>query len=57
VNFFLEDESLGKFRAEETVRLLEELNPDAKGTAIKEVSGRIKYILCHATHANTLFSL
>ena len=38
VNFFLEDESLGKFRAEETVRLLEELNPDAKGTAIKEVS-------------------
>lgn len=38
VNFFLEDESLGKFRAEETVRLLEELNPDAKGTAVKEVS-------------------
>lgn len=38
VNFFLEDESLGKFRAEETVRLLVELNPDVKGTAVKEVS-------------------
>jgi amyloid beta precursor protein binding protein 1 len=38
VNFFLEDESLGKFRAEETVRLLLELNPDVKGTAVKEVS-------------------
>ncbi|KAM0716965.1 hypothetical protein Q7P37_006817 [Cladosporium fusiforme] len=36
VNFFLEDESLGKFRAEETVRLLQELNPDVKGTAINE---------------------
>jgi hypothetical protein len=41
VNFFLEDESLGKFRAEETVRLLEELNPDAKGTAINEVSEKL----------------
>jgi NEDD8-activating enzyme E1 regulatory subunit len=37
VNFFLEDESLGKFRADETVRLLMELNPDVKGHAIKEV--------------------
>lgn len=37
VNFFLEHESVGKFRAEETVRLLQELNPDVKGTAIKEV--------------------
>lgn len=37
VNFFLDDDSLGKFRAEETVRLLEELNPDVKGTAVKEV--------------------
>lgn len=37
VNFFLDDDSLGKFRAEETVKLLEELNPDVKGTAITEV--------------------
>lgn len=37
VNFFLERESLGTFRAEETVRLLQELNPDVKGTAVKEV--------------------
>lgn len=40
VNFFLEDESLGKLRADETVRLLEELNPDVKGYAIKEVCGK-----------------
>ncbi|KAL2870658.1 NEDD8-activating enzyme E1 regulatory subunit [Aspergillus lucknowensis] len=31
VNFFLEDESLGKSRAEETCRLLKELNPDVEG--------------------------
>jgi hypothetical protein len=40
---------LGKFRAEETVRLLEELNPDAKGNAIKEVSERIECALYNAT--------
>lgn len=39
VNFFLDDDSLGKFRAEETVKLLQELNPDVKGTAITEVGG------------------
>ncbi|CEL09451.1 Putative Complex: human APP-BP1 binds to the amyloid protein [Aspergillus calidoustus] len=32
VNFFLEDESLGKSRAEETCRLLKELNPDVEGS-------------------------
>jgi amyloid beta precursor protein binding protein 1 len=37
VNFFLEDASLGKFRAEETTRLLKELNPDVDGHAITEV--------------------
>ncbi|KAF2772706.1 hypothetical protein EJ03DRAFT_324254 [Teratosphaeria nubilosa] len=36
VNFFLDDESLGKFRAEETVRLLKELNPGVEGHAITE---------------------
>lgn len=40
VNFFLEESSLGKYRAEETCRLLQELNPDVKGNAITEVSGR-----------------
>lgn len=46
VNFFLEDESLGKFRAEETVRLLKELNPDVEGTAIKEVSsGDLQWVV------------
>lgn len=38
VNFFLEDASLGKFRAAETVRLLEELNPGVRGHAVTEVS-------------------
>ncbi|PWY68411.1 ubiquitin-like activating enzyme [Aspergillus heteromorphus CBS 117.55] len=32
VNFFLEEASLGKSRAEETCRLLRELNPDVEGT-------------------------
>ncbi|KAL3479323.1 hypothetical protein BJX99DRAFT_222380 [Aspergillus californicus] len=31
VNFFLENDSLGKSRAEETCRLLKELNPDVDG--------------------------
>ena len=37
VNFFLEDSSLGKSRAEETVKYLVELNPDVKGHHISEV--------------------
>jgi len=37
VNFFLEDEDLGHFRAESCARLLQELNPDVQGHAIKEV--------------------
>ena len=37
VNFFLDDDSLGKFRADETVRMLMELNPGVKGCAVKEV--------------------
>jgi amyloid beta precursor protein binding protein 1 len=32
VNFFLENESLGRSRAEETCRLLKELNPDVEGS-------------------------
>lgn len=36
VNFFLEVDSLGKSRAEEMKRLLEELNPDVSGHAISE---------------------
>ena len=31
INFFLEPDSLGKSRAHETVRLLQELNPDVEG--------------------------
>ena len=37
VNFFLEESSLGKSRAEETCRYLRELNPDVQGHAISEV--------------------
>ncbi|KAL9622540.1 MAG: hypothetical protein Q9160_003037 [Pyrenula sp. 1 TL-2023] len=36
INFFLEAGSFGKSRAEESVRLLEELNPDVKGHAISQ---------------------
>ena len=38
INFFVEASSLGKSRAEECTRLLEELNPDVKGHAIPKVS-------------------
>ena len=37
VNFFLEEESLGKSRAEETCKYLQELNPEVTGNAIKKV--------------------
>ena len=37
VNFFLEEESLGKSRAEETCRLLRELNPDVEGNCQSKV--------------------
>lgn len=36
VNFFLEEESLGKSRADETCRLLRELNPDVQGYSYSE---------------------
>lgn len=38
VNFFLEESSLGKSRAEECCKLLNELNSDVRGSAIAEVS-------------------
>lgn len=37
VNFFLEESSLGKSRAEETCRLLRELNPEVDGSYEQEV--------------------
>ena len=37
VNFFLDEESLGKSRAEETCKFLRELNPDVAGGYYKEV--------------------
>lgn len=37
VNFFLEDQHLGGFRAEHTTNLLKELNPEVEGHAITEV--------------------
>ncbi|KAH0259249.1 hypothetical protein KCU91_g15315, partial [Aureobasidium melanogenum] len=36
VNFFLDESTLGTFRAESTRRLLQELNPDVQGHAITE---------------------
>ena len=37
VNFFLEESSLGRWRAEETGRFLQELNPEVAITALKGV--------------------
>ena len=37
VNFFLDESSLGKSRAEQTVKFLQELNPDVEGHHIEEV--------------------
>lgn len=37
VNFFLEEDSLGKSRAQETCRLLKELNPDVEGNSETKV--------------------
>lgn len=37
VNFFLEEEHLGGYRAEHTCSLLKELNPDVDGHFITEV--------------------
>lgn len=37
VNFFLEEDSLGKSRADETCRLLRELNPDVQGHSYSKV--------------------
>ena len=38
VNFFLEEEHLGGFRAEHSCNLLKELNPDVQGSFVTEVS-------------------
>ena len=37
VNFFLEEESLGKSRAQECCKYLQELNPEVKGLDIQDV--------------------
>lgn len=37
VNFFLEEGSLGKSRAEETRKYLQELNPEVNGYAVQKV--------------------
>ena len=40
VNFFLEDQHLGGYRAEHTCNLLKELNPDVEGNYVTEVRQR-----------------
>ncbi|GAD94780.1 ubiquitin-like activating enzyme [Paecilomyces variotii No. 5] len=58
VNFFLEEDSLGKPRAEETCRLLKELNPDVDGSFYKERPGFLQehklVILSGPTNSSTL---
>lgn len=38
VNFFLDEDSIERSRAEETCKFLMELNPEVKGYAVEEVS-------------------
>jgi len=45
VNFFLDPSSLGKSRAEESVKFLCELNVDVKGNALVTVSSLFPFIL------------
>jgi len=47
VNFFLDEDSIGKSRAERTAALLGELNPDVRGDYIEDV----------CDHAGNLFAL
>lgn len=47
VNFFLEEEDIGRSRAESCARLLQELNPDVQGHSIKEV--RVFHLRLHQT--------
>lgn len=44
VNFFLEEESLGRSRAEQCVKLLQELNPDVMGDWYPKHQARFKPI-------------
>ncbi len=41
VNFFLDEDSLGGFRAEHSCNSLQELNPDVGGSCITEVNAAI----------------
>jgi len=41
-NFFLDEDSLGKSRAERTAALLEELNPDVSGSFMDDVGVNLK---------------
>ena len=41
VNFFLDEDSMGRSRAEETCNFLKELNPEVNGYAVDEVGNWI----------------
>lgn len=49
VNFFLEEEHVGGYRAEHTCNLLKELNPDVQGHYITEVRS-IHHGFCQCTY-------
>ena len=42
-NFFLAEDSLGKSRAQEACNFLRELNPEVRGSGIREVSGTVRW--------------
>lgn len=54
VNFFLDEDSLGKPRAERAAALLGELNPDVKGSYIIDVSTEAPLIINRRTHNHNI---
>lgn len=54
VNFFLEEQSLGKSRAEETCRLLKELNPDVSGDSYNQVCAQPVRAINHTSNYSIL---
>lgn len=54
MNFFLEEEHLGGFRAQHTCNLLKELNPDVQGHFITEVERPSRNIIARTNKGSPL---
>jgi amyloid beta precursor protein binding protein 1 len=56
VNFFLDEESLGKSRSEMCVKLLQELNPDVKGDWFPKSKGHTLQNILDETYTLVIFT-